>query len=66
MRTEWDYTNLAKAYLKRPSYSGEAVEAMIKITQLGSSHSVCDVGAGVAHLTLDLNNYFGSIFVILF
>ena len=61
MRTEWDYTNLAKAYLKRPSYSGEAVEAMIKITQLGSSHSVCDVGAGVAHLTLDLNNYFGSI-----
>ena len=61
MKTEWDYTNLAKAYLKRPSYSADAIESMIKITQLGSSHSVCDVGAGVAHLTMDLNKYFGSI-----
>ena len=58
MKPEWDYTNLAKAYLKRPSYSADAIESMIKFTQLGSSHSVCDVGAGVAHLTMDLNKYF--------
>lgn len=26
MKTEWDYTNLADAYLKRPDYAQTAIE----------------------------------------
>ena len=54
MKTEWDYTTLADAYLKRPDYSQAAIDAMISISGLLSDAKVCDVGAGVAHLTLML------------
>jgi SAM-dependent methyltransferase len=53
MKTEWDYTALADAYLKRPDYSDPAIDAMLTLTGL-SGGKVCDVGAGVAHLTLML------------
>jgi ubiquinone/menaquinone biosynthesis C-methylase UbiE len=53
MKTEWDYTTLAKAYLKRPDYSDAAIAAMLSIAGLKTG-KVCDVGAGVAHLTLML------------
>ena len=52
MKTEWDYTALADAYLKRPGYSRPAFKAMVSIAGLKKSDTVCDVGAGVAHLTL--------------
>lgn len=54
MKTEWDYSSLAKAYLKRPDYSGVAIDEMLKIANVQSGSRVCDVGAGVAHLTLHL------------
>lgn len=54
MQTEWDYTALADAYLKRPDYSDAAVDAMVRISRAPESGLVCDVGAGVAHLTLKL------------
>lgn len=53
MKIEWDYTTLADAYLKRPDYSDAAIDAMLAIADLKSG-KVCDVGAGVAHLTLML------------
>ncbi|CAA7623888.1 class I SAM-dependent methyltransferase [Magnetospirillum sp. SS-4] len=53
MKTEWDYTDLADAYLKRPDYSDAAIDAMLRLAGL-SAGAVCDVGAGVAHLTLML------------
>ena len=53
MKTEWDYTSLADAYLKRPDYSDAAIDAMLAIAGLRHG-SICDVGAGVAHLTLML------------
>ncbi|MBF0627958.1 MAG: class I SAM-dependent methyltransferase [Magnetococcales bacterium] len=53
MKTEWDYSNLADAYLKRPDYSDLAIDAMLAIAGLARG-TVCDVGAGVAHLTLML------------
>jgi hypothetical protein len=28
MKTEWDYTALADAYLKRPDYADEAIDAL--------------------------------------
>lgn len=54
MKTEWDYTNLAEAYLHRPSYAADAISQMLKISDIHAGDSVCDVGAGAAHLTLEL------------
>ena len=31
MKTEWDYTKLADAYLQRPDYSDAAIDAMLSI-----------------------------------
>jgi ubiquinone/menaquinone biosynthesis C-methylase UbiE len=54
MKTEWDYTSLADAYLQRPDYSDAAIDAMLTLAGLAHGDKVCDVGAGVAHLTLML------------
>jgi len=54
MKTQWDYTALAHAYLKRPDYADAAIDAMLAITGARKSAKICDVGAGVAHLTLML------------
>lgn len=54
MKTEWDYTTLANAYLKRPDYADAAIDAMLSIAGAEKSDKFCDVGAGVAHLTLML------------
>ncbi|MHB1947000.1 MAG: class I SAM-dependent methyltransferase [Gammaproteobacteria bacterium] len=56
MKTEWDYTSLADAYLKRPDYADQAIDLMLSTS--GISHSkdakICDIGAGVGHLTIML------------
>lgn len=54
MKTSWDYTELAAAYLKRPDYSGTAIDSMVKIANVTEGATICDVGAGVAHLSLEL------------
>jgi ubiquinone/menaquinone biosynthesis C-methylase UbiE len=54
MRTEWDYTMLADAYLKRPDYADAAIDATLSIAGAEKGDKLCDVGAGVAHLTLML------------
>lgn len=54
MKTDWDYTTLADAYLKRPDYADAAIDAMLSIAGAERGDSFCDVGAGVAHLTLML------------
>jgi len=51
MKTEWNYTELAESYLERPDYSEAAVHEMLAQMQLPEKAKVCDVGAGVAHLT---------------
>ena len=60
MKTNWDYTKLAKAYVTRPAYSGTAIDAMLKISDMSEGKIICDVGAGVAHLSLEFasRNYF--------
>lgn len=59
MKTEWDYTTLANAYIKRPDYSQDALKAMFAKMSLPKNALICDVGAGVGHLTIELakNNY---------
>lgn len=54
MKTEWDYTVLADAYLKRPDYADAVIDALLSIAGAEKGDEVCDVGAGVAHLTLML------------
>ncbi len=54
MKTEWDYTELAQAYLKRPDYAGEAVDRILAAAGAAAGARVCDVGAGVGHLTIEL------------
>src|SRR3954449_4712943 len=54
MKTEWDYTVLADAYLKRPDYSEAAIDELLGVARVTNGTAVCDVGAGVAHLTLML------------
>lgn len=54
MKTEWDYTVLADAYLKRPDYADAAIDAMLSIAGAEKGDKFCDIGAGVAHLTLML------------
>lgn len=54
MKTKWDYTTLAEAYLKRPAYSGVAIDELIAFTGVSDKDIICDVGAGAAHLTIEL------------
>lgn len=57
MKTEWDYTDLAEAYLKRPDYAQSAIDKMLETVGVKKGDEVCDVGAGAAHLTLKLAEY---------
>lgn len=57
MKTEWDYTDLAEAYLKRPDYAQSAIDRMLEISGVQKGDTACDVGAGAAHLTLKLAEY---------
>jgi len=51
MKTTWDYTNLADAYLKRPDYSNDAIDQMLQVAGLNGEGDICDVGAGTGKLT---------------
>lgn len=57
MKTEWDYTELAEAYLKRPDYAQEAIDKMLETVGVKKGDNACDVGAGAAHLTLKLAEF---------
>lgn len=57
MKTEWDYTELAEAYLKRPDYAQEAIDKMLETAGVKKGDNACDVGAGAAHLTLKLAEF---------
>ena len=54
MKVKWDYTELADAYIKRANYSTEALQALFNIMNLSQNAPVCDIGAGVGHLTIEL------------
>ena len=54
MKTDWDYTALADAYLKRPDYAPAALDRIAAVTGLRATDPVCDIGAGAGHLTIPL------------
>ena len=51
---EWDYSDLAAAYGKRPDYAERAIDRMLATAGVGAGATACDVGAGVGHLTVKL------------
>lgn len=54
MKTTWDYSELAQAYISRPDYADKAIDGIFEISGIKSGSKVCDVGAGVGHLTIML------------
>lgn len=64
MKTEWDYTDLADAYLKRPDYAQSAIDEMLKTANVKQGDNVCDVGAGAAHLTLKLAEFGLNVYAV--
>ena len=40
MKTNWDYTSLADAYLKRPNYSNNAIDAMLSIAKIKEGSNI--------------------------
>src|SRR5258707_2559585 len=50
----WDYTDVAHAYLKRPGYAPDAIDAILRHAGLGRGARACDVGAGTGKLSLPL------------
>ena len=51
---EWDYSDLAAAYAKRPDYADAAIDRVLAMAGLGAGAAALDVGAGVGHLTITL------------
>lgn len=64
MKTEWDYTELAEAYLKRPDYAQDAIVDMLEKARMNKGDYVCDVGAGAAHLTLKLAEFGLNVYAV--
>ncbi|EOT23593.1 hypothetical protein C805_03258 [Eubacterium sp. 14-2] len=64
MKTEWDYTELAAAYLKRPDYAQTAIDKMLQTAGVRKGDLVCDVGAGAAHLTIKLAEFGLEVFAV--
>lgn len=54
MKTDWDYSLLADAYLKRPDYSDTAIDAMLAITGLRAG-KVCDRPKALAEVARIVN-----------
>jgi ubiquinone/menaquinone biosynthesis C-methylase UbiE len=54
VQVEWDYTELADAYLRRPDYAETAIDELLSRSGVGSGQPVCDIGAGTGTLTIAL------------
>ena len=54
MNVQWDYTQLAKAYLSRPEYAESCIDYIQGLVEHPNEAQVCDIGAGTGHLTLAL------------
>lgn len=54
MRTDWDYSELADSYLKRPAYAEAALQGFLRVADIVPRMRACDIGAGTANLTVPL------------
>lgn len=54
MPIDWDYTDVAQAFLKRPPYADAAIDAVLRAGAIAAGMRACDVGAGTGNLTRPL------------
>jgi 16S rRNA A1518/A1519 N6-dimethyltransferase RsmA/KsgA/DIM1 with predicted DNA glycosylase/AP lyase activity len=54
LKTIWDYTELAENYVERPDYACDTLNKIFEIADLKAGSIVCDVGAGVGHMTIPM------------
>lgn len=54
LRTDWDYTNLAKHYDKRAPYSDAAIDQLLSQTSIEPAAKLADIGAGTGMLSVPL------------
>ena len=48
----WNYSKLAQYYKYRPDYSQRIIEKIILISEISEKSVICDIGAGIGHLTI--------------
>ncbi|MBY0278023.1 methyltransferase domain-containing protein [Candidatus Binatia bacterium] len=51
---DWDYGDVARAYLKRPGYAPAAIDEIVATAGLAPGACVADIGAGTGNLTVPL------------
>jgi ubiquinone/menaquinone biosynthesis C-methylase UbiE len=61
VKTNWDYSSLAPHYVKRAPYCQHLVDSFLELAHITTKSKVCDVGAGVGHLTLQMASHVGRI-----
>ena len=49
--TSWDYSKLASTYENRPEYSTDAINWLLKLSNIKKGDKCCDIGAGTGRLT---------------
>jgi len=54
MNIEWDYTYLARSYLKRPEYCASSLDKIFQVAGIRPGMIACDIGAGTGNLTVPL------------
>lgn len=50
-KLDWDYTNLADSYVRRPDYAAAAIDRLMALVGPAATGAVIDLGAGAGHLT---------------
>ena len=60
----WDYSKLAQSYKYRPEYSEKIIEKIIEISLILKKSKICDIGAGVGHLSIPLASLGYSVVAI--
>lgn len=51
MTVQWDYSERAATYAKRPDYAAQAIDAIVERSGVARGDRACDIGAGSGHLT---------------
>jgi SAM-dependent methyltransferase len=61
---DWDYTQLADSYVRRPGYAPDAVDAILRVAGPATTRKIVDLGAGTGHLTAPIAERGGCILAL--
>ena len=63
-KPDWDYTDLAKSYVKRAPYAVETIDYILSKINATNGTKICDIGAGTGNLTYPLAERGTSVYAI--